>query len=90
MPQAVVDPEEVRRFAKRLKQFSEMTRGEIGRLHSQVQSLGASWRDQEHQKFMDEFERTVSDVNRFLDAADEHVPFLLRKAQRADDYLQQR
>ena len=29
-------------------------------------------------------------LNRFLEVADEHVPFLLRKADRAEEYLRQR
>jgi len=29
-------------------------------------------------------------IGRFVEATNEHVPFLLRKAQRVEDYLQQR
>ncbi len=29
-------------------------------------------------------------IRRFVEATNEHVPFLLRKAERAEDYLRQR
>jgi hypothetical protein len=29
-------------------------------------------------------------LERFLDTADQHIPFLLRKAERIEEYLQQR
>jgi hypothetical protein len=53
-------------------------------------ALGDTWRDQEHEKFAQEFEQTVAVLERFLDSANEHVPFLLRKAERIEEYLQQR
>ena len=37
-----------------------------------------------------EFEQTMNSVDRFLAASEEHIPFLLRKAERVDDYLQQK
>jgi hypothetical protein len=52
--------------------------------------LGQTWRDQEHGKFVEEFEQTMKVLVRFVDASDKHIPFLLRKADRVDDYLQQR
>jgi hypothetical protein len=53
-------------------------------------NLEATWRDQEQVKFADAFEETMRAMSKFAEAANEHVPFLLRKAQRAEDYLQQR
>jgi hypothetical protein len=37
-----------------------------------------------------EFEQTMQVVGRFLEASSQHVPFLLRKAERVEEYLQQR
>lgn len=90
MSQAIVDPGELRRFASSLRRFSGEVQNQMGILHGQLQSLGASWRDQEHQKFVQEFEETMSAVKRFVEATSEHVPFLLRKAERAEEYLNQR
>ncbi len=90
MPQAIVDPEELRRFAQRLRQFNEQLQQQMATLHAQLRDLGATWRDQEHRKFMEEFEQTMKALQRFVHAAEEHIPFLLRKAERAEEYLQQR
>ena len=51
---------------------------------------GKSWRDREHDKFSEEFETTMTVLTRFIEVADEHVPFLMRKADRAEEYLRQR
>ncbi len=90
MPQAIVDPEDLRRFAHNLKQFTAELRAQLGSLHGQTLALGDTWRDQEHEKFAREFEQTLQVLNRFLESAAEHIPFLLRKAERIDEYLQQR
>lgn len=90
MPQAIVDPAELRRFAHTLKRFTNDLQNQLSALHGQVRTLGASWRDQEHQKFLEEFEQTARAVARFVDASNEHIPFLLRKADRAEEYLNQR
>jgi uncharacterized protein YukE len=90
MSQAVVDPGELRRFAQGLKQFTAELRERIAALHGQLMGLGDTWRDQEHDRFVQEFEQTMHVLAGFLDAAEQHVPFLLRKAERVEQYLQQR
>jgi uncharacterized protein YukE len=90
MPQANVDPGELRRFANNLKQFNVELTEQLSALHGQLMGLAQSWRDREHDKFAEEFEQTMLVLNRFLEVADEHVPFLLRKADRAEEYLRQR
>ncbi len=90
MAQAVVDPNELRRFAANLKRFSADLRTHLSGLHSQMLALGDTWRDQEHDRFKGEFEQTMQVLERFVDAAEIHIPFLLRKAERIEDYLSQR
>ncbi|MBV8312370.1 MAG: WXG100 family type VII secretion target [Planctomycetaceae bacterium] len=90
MAQAIVNPEEIRRFAARLKQFNNDLMNQLTVLHGQVSGLGQSWRDREHDKFVEEFEQTMQVVKRFVDATNQHIPFPMRKADRADEYLQQR
>jgi WXG100 family type VII secretion target len=90
MPQAIVDPAELRRFAQNLKRFNEELQGQMAALHGQLNHLGASWRDKEHDKFVEEFEQTMTVVARFVDATSQHIPFLMRKAEKIEDYLQQR
>jgi uncharacterized protein YukE len=90
MAQAIVNPEELRRFAARLKQFNNEMMTQLTTLHGQLSGLGQSWRDREHDKFVEEFEQTLQVVKRFVDSTNQHIPFLLRKAERIEEYLQQR
>ena len=90
MAQAIVDPIELRRFAHHLKQFNVDLRDRVAALHGQLVGLGDTWRDQEHVKFVQEFEQTLAVMERFVEAANLHIPFLLRKAQRVEEYLQQK
>ena len=90
MPQAHVDPAELRRFAQSLKQFNNDLQQRMTVLNGQVNNLGATWRDREHDKFVEEFRQTLAAVNRFLAASEQHIPFLMKKAEKIDDYLQQR
>ena len=73
-----------------LVQFNADLQTNLGALHGRLLGLGDSWRDQEHQKFLAEFEETLKAVAKFHAACEQHVPFLLRKAERAEEYLAQR
>ena len=90
MSQAIVDPSELRRFAHNLKRFNGELQIGLSALHGQFQSLADTWRDQEHEKFAQEFEQTLQALEHFMESANEHIPFLLRKADRIEEYLQQR
>jgi uncharacterized protein YukE len=90
MAHAIVDPEELRRFAHNLKQFNNDLHSRMLVLHGQLVNLGSTWRDKEHEKFSQEFEQTLQVIKRFVETANQHIPFLMRKAERVDEYLQQR
>ena len=90
MSKAVVDPAELRRFAQELKRFSGDLQAGMGALSARMQTLGQTWRDQEQVKFAEEFEHTMKALTRFVDTANQHIPFLVRKAERIEDYLRQR
>ncbi len=90
MAQAIVDPQELRRFAVNLRQFNAELLNQMTVIHGQLVGLGSSWRDKEHDKFVEEFEQTLQVVKRFVDSTNQHIPFLLRKAERIEEYLQQR
>jgi uncharacterized protein YukE len=90
MSQAVVDPAEVRRFAANLKRFNADLQSSLAGLHGQLMALGDTWRDQEHDRFRQEFESTMQVLERFLEVSADHIPFLLRKAERIEEYLSQR
>lgn len=90
MAKAVVDPAELRRFAQDLKRLNTTLRDQMAVLQARLSELGQTWRDQEQMKFAEEFEQTVRVLARFADAADKHIPFLLRKAEKIEEYLNQR
>lgn len=90
MPQAIVDPVELRRFAQNLKRFNEELQSQMAMLHGQLVGLGQTWRDREHDKFVEEFEQTMLVVSRYVENSNQYIPFLVRKAERVEDYLQQR
>src|SRR5262245_45894831 len=90
MAQAIVNPEEIRRFAARLKQFNNELMNQLTVLHGQLSGLGQTWRDREHDKFVEAFEQTMQVMKRFVDSTNQHSPFLRRKAERIEEYLQQR
>ena len=90
MAKAVADPAELRRFAQELKRFNNDLQGNMQSLQARMGTLSQSWRDQEQAKFEEEFDSTMKTLARFLKTAEVHIPFLLRKAQRIEDYPQQR
>lgn len=90
MAQAIIDPEEVRRFAAELKRFNGDLRERSSALMARFTALGDTWQDQEQEKFAAEFSQLMKSLKTFLDASERHTPYLLRKADRIQQYLDQR
>ena len=88
MPQAVVDPDELRQFARKLKKFNTELRDRLASLNNDVTALSATWRDQEHKRFSEQFDGHIKMIGRFLEVSDRHVPYLAKKADQIDEYLQ--
>ena len=85
-----MDPGEVRRFAEELKRFNAELQNRMSLLHARFAALGDTWQDQEHEKFGEEFIATMKVLRKFMEVSEKHTPFLLRKAQRIEEYLDQR
>jgi WXG100 family type VII secretion target len=90
MPQAIVDPEDLRHFAQSLKKFSTEVQERVKSLSGQLAALERTWRDQEQKKFSEEFETQIQSLGRFIELIDRHVPYLARKAEIIEEYLQSR
>jgi uncharacterized protein YukE len=90
MPQAIVDPDELRRFAHNLRKFNIDVQDRITTLNAQLLGLGTTWRDQENKKFVAEFEQQIRVIARFVEMTNQHIPYLLRKAEAIEDYLRER
>ena len=88
MPQAVVDPDELRQFALMLRKFNVELRDRLSALTTHMQSLSETWRDQEHKRFAEQFDEHLKLMVRFLELSERHVPYLIRKADQVDEYLQ--
>jgi len=88
MPQAVVDPDELRQFARALKKFNTELQDRMVTLNNQMSALESTWRDQEQKKFVAMFDEHVKIIARFIEVSDRHVPYLMRKADQVDEYLQ--
>ena len=88
MAQAIVDPEQLRQFAAMLKRYGQQVRDSTSTLLQAQARLADSWRDQEHYKFAEEFEEQVKLVQKLLESTDKHVPYLLKKAEIIEQYLQ--
>ena len=89
MAQAIMDPEEVRRFASELKRFNTDMQARASALQSRFAALGDTWQDQEHEKFGEEFLTTMKVLKKFIEVSEKHTPYLMRKAQRIEQYLEQ-
>lgn len=90
MSKAHVDPNELRRFAGDLSRFNNDLQGLVSSLHAKMRGLEQSWRDQEQKKFTEAFEQTVKVLSNFLDASQQHVGTLNKKAAAVEEYLKQR
>ena len=87
MSKAHVDPAELRRFAQDLGRFNTELDTMVHTMFAKLRSLESSWRDQEHHKFVEAFDDTARSLDRFLENSDEHVKFLIKKANAIDEYL---
>ena len=90
MSQAIIDPEEVRRFAAELKRFNGDLRERSSSLMSRFTALGETWQDQEQEKHATEFLQMMKTMKSFLELSERHTPYLMRKADRIQQYLDQR
>ncbi|QEG39505.1 WXG100 family type VII secretion target [Roseimaritima ulvae] len=87
MNQAIADPEELRRFAGHLRAYAEEMKQRNTALASHMNELEQTWRDDQQRKFAAEFEQQMRQLSRLLSATEQHVPYLLRKADQIETYL---
>jgi hypothetical protein len=90
MSQAIVDPADLLQFAKELRQFNSELLKKLNGIKGKFHRLGDSWKDQERAKFAGEFENTIKVLAHFMNVVDNQVPFLMRKADSARKYLDQK
>ena len=89
MNQAIVDPTELRRFAQTLRRFNEEINEKTAGIAGQLNTLAQTWRDREHLKFSEDFTSNMKALGRFVESNETYIPYLMRKAQLIEEYLQQ-
>ncbi|HBV65450.1 MAG TPA: hypothetical protein DEF45_20795 [Rhodopirellula sp.] len=87
MNQAIADPEQLRQFAAHLNRFTEEIKNLSNNLSGHMNQLEQTWRDEQQRKFADDFNSQMQQMGRLIKASEQHVPYLLRKAEQIDAYL---
>jgi len=90
MPQAIVDPDEVRRFAAFLDSMADALKSKKSGINSRFNELRDVWRDQKYSQFQRLFTETSIRLDQFLQQAQRYSHYLKVKAQKVDRYLEQR
>jgi uncharacterized protein YukE len=90
MPQAIVDPSELRAFAARLEGEMKQIRDRKSAIASKFAELHGYWKDNKQSDFERVFNEMMARLDSFFDALEKYVGFLRTKASLADDYLHTR
>lgn len=90
MPQAIVDPDEIRRFVAMLQEMAGHLHNRKRHVKSCFSELHDAWRDQKYGQFDRVFSETMTRMDQFLRYAELYADYLKRKAQKADIYLEGR
>lgn len=82
----VANPQELIKFAKRLRSYNHEARNNVDLLNSQFNQLGEFWRDNEYKKFEAEFTQTIKSLNKFFAECEKYELHLLKKAKPLIEY----
>ena len=81
------DPDRLRSFAQRLKQFASTSEEHLAHMKSAVGHLGQSWQDQEFAKFVQQFAAAQRRLSSFIEETHKVTPTLEDDARKLDEYL---
>jgi uncharacterized protein YukE len=88
MSQAHVDPDELERFAHSITGFVDEIENAVGNLNGSFNTVSDTWQDSQRNSFEEVYNELLVCLERFKEAAQEQVPYLLSKAAQARDYLE--
>ena len=88
MTRVVIDPDEVRNFARELSRAAAVLQDGKSQLVIHFRDLRDVWHDNKYEQFDRVFVETVSRLEQFLHDAEVYADYLERKARKADIYLQ--
>jgi uncharacterized protein YukE len=86
MAQIDVNPQRLREFAATLTDLRTVVDEEGARVHRRLDRLSESWRDQEYDQFVEEFQSVMQAINAFCDDVDAAVPLLIRDAEAIENF----
>lgn len=90
MSKAIVNPDELRRFATFLNIMTEYVMSRKSSLNNSFANLNEVWRDQKYAQFQRLFTETMASIDQFCRHAEVYAQYLRRKAELADRYLERR
>ena len=88
MSQAIIDPEEVRRFVSNLIEVAHAIRSQNSSTKSHFDNLKAVWRDKKYAQFERVFNETVKGLEQFRKDVEKYAGDLRRQANQVDKYLE--
>lgn len=87
MPQMIVDPDELVRFASYLDTESDNLKQRKDGVSHELASLGEVWRDAKYERFDAIFNETAVKLERFLEDARDYAQYLRDQADIVNEYL---
>lgn len=86
MPKVIVDPKEMRHFARVLANAIVDLRARKSQISGRFNDLHSEWHDAKYDKFAQSFNETLDHLKQFCDESERLVQFLHRKASKTDGY----
>ncbi|MCL0040897.1 hypothetical protein M1M90_02260 [Thermodesulfovibrionales bacterium] len=90
MPRAVVDPDELRRFAVLLNGMAQSVRKRKGSLNNNLSDLKAVWRDEKYRQFERLYAETMPQLEFFCKNAEQFAQYLRAKEKPLRRYQEHR
>ncbi|HJQ32360.1 MAG TPA: hypothetical protein VJ866_09280 [Pyrinomonadaceae bacterium] len=86
MTRVVIDPDEVRQFARELLRSAAVMHDGKSQIESHFRELREVWHDRKYEQFERVFSETMARLAQFLHDAEVYADYLERKARKADAY----
>lgn len=90
MAKAILDPEELQRFATYLDRNSSDIRGQKTAMLAAFARLSETWRDEKYARFDASFVEAMKMLELYLRQSEQYASFCKQKAARAQRYLDNR
>lgn len=85
--QAIVNPEELRKFSTQVKNFSGEMQKNLTAIKGRMNELNGSWKDQENGKFTEKFNQSLAPIMKVMQEMETYSQFLVKKAEPIEEYL---